>query len=585
MSDEPKPEQFAAAPPPDSNASTGLPDELQRERTRTRLASADALRAEHEVAQQRARLAELSAQLRSEQRRHEGIMGLRSVRLALGVSGRLRAVVVALERVSGGRVKAAGRAPQGLAGTSRRPHARIASGPHEDPRALPERYRAALLAALLDRSGPDARLRVTIIGRDSKGESKAERAGGSESADETELLFLKALATLGYDVTVMPAAGLIESVDPVPDVIVVADESGDPIGLPSAAIRVGVSRPSSPVAEIRGPWDVVISPGDDPGQAFVEGVERWLRATRVVIRVPAGSEETAASWGDTYVARDLRAAFRRAGWPARIQFYRTWDDPAVGYADVVVDLLGLYEAKTRPGSCRVLWQISHPELASPELYESYDLVFVASDSFARQMAERVSVPVRPLHQAADPERFRADPTGPHHELLFVANWRAGRLILEDLVPTDRLLAVYGRGWTPERLDAAYLAGESVDNDALGGYYASASIVLNDHWAGMRREGFISNRLYDASAAGAFVISDDVDGLDDEFDGGVLAYRDRKHLRQLVDQFLADPEARTTAAGRARRAVLERHTFAHRAAQLIEAVEPLLNRPPTEDGAP
>jgi spore maturation protein CgeB len=92
---------------------------------------------------------------------------------------------------------------------------------------------------------------------------------------------------------------------------------------------------------------------------------------------------------------------------------------------------------------------------------------------------------------------------------------------------------------------------------------------------MRREGFLSNRLYDASAAGAFVITDHVDGLEAEFDGGVVGYRDRAELRELIDHFLAAPDERREHAKRARAAVLDRHTFDHRARRFVELVAPLL----------
>ena len=263
----------------------------------------------------------------------------------------------------------------------------------------------------------------------------------------------------------------------------------------------------------------------DPAAAVVDAIDRWLRATRVAIRVPAASAATAETWGDTHLARAFRDALREAGWPTRLHYRSSWDDEAVGHDDVVLDLLGLHETATQPGAVRVLWQISHPELARPDLYDRYDLAFVASDPFAAVMAGQTAVPVRPLHQATDPERFRPTPGGPEHELLFIASWRpGGRRILEDLLPTERRLAVYGGRWTPERIDPAYLAGGAVPNPDLAAYYGAASIVLNDHWAGMRREGFLSNRLYDASAAGAFVITDDVEGLDAEFDGGVIGYR-------------------------------------------------------------
>jgi spore maturation protein CgeB len=279
----------------------------------------------------------------------------------------------------------------------------------------------------------------------------------------------------------------------------------------------------------------------------------------------------------------MRAALRIAGWPTRMYFHDRWDDPAVGEDDVVIDLLGRYVAETRPGAVRVLWQISHPEHATPALYRAYDLVFVASDTFARLMAQQMpDFPVQTLHQATDPDRFCPTPKGPAHELLYVANWREGRPILHDLLPTDRRLSVFGRGWTANHLDPVHHAGESISNDQLGPYYAAASIVLNDHAAGMRREGFLSNRLYDAAATGALVITDEVDGVADEFDGGVLVYRDRAHLRQLIDRYLADPEEARVLGERARRAVLERHTFAHRAKALIAAIEPLLARPESGD---
>jgi spore maturation protein CgeB len=86
---------------------------------------------------------------------------------------------------------------------------------------------------------------------------------------------------------------------------------------------------------------------------------------------------------------------------------------------------------------------------------------------------------------------------------------------------------------------------------------------------MQREGFLSNRLYDASAAGAFVISDGVDGLEAEFDGGIVAYRDRAHLRSLIDHYLEHPDERRDHAQRARAAVIARHTFDHRARALLD----------------
>ena len=151
--------------------------------------------------------------------------------------------------------------------------------------------------------------------------------------------------------------------------------------------------------------------------------------------------------------------------------------------------------------------------------------------------------------------------GPHHELLFVANSRGvHRRIVDELAPTDHDLAVFGGRWTPDLLDPRYLRGDGIPNEELATYYSAADIVLNDHWSDMAEQGFISNRLYDAAASGAFVISDNVEGIAEEFDGGVVTFETGEELHALIERYLADPEARAAHAARARAAVLARHTF-------------------------
>jgi len=560
---DPASEAGIAAPPGDLWPGAEAPNddgggELELERRRARRASADARNAEREVLELKDRLSQVTAELKIERRRYGALRQRRSTRLAVALADRLRALLRSVRR----RPRAeSGRAP---ASTTARP-APTALG-EVDPRSLPRLYRKAQLAALLDPRARAHPLRVTLVG------------------DATAAL-RSSLTARGYEVRAASGAERPESWPNGGGVAVVLDPTVDPIALPTGIIRVAwtaggtLEWPANVVAE----YDIVISTADDPGRSFVEAVERWLRATRVSIRVPPGSARMAARWGDTYLARDLRAALRTAGWPTRMHFHDRWNDPGVGEDDVVIDLLGRYVAETRPGTVRVLWQISHPELASADLYRSYDLVFVASDAFLELMAEQVpDLTLRPLHQATDPDRFRPTPKGPAHELLYVANWRAGRPIVEDLLPTERRLSVFGRGWTPDHLDPVHHAGESIPNDQLGPYYAAASIVLNDHAAGMRREGFLSNRLYDAAATGALVITDEVDGVADEFDGGVIVYRDRADLHQLIDRYLTNPAEARALGDRARRAVVKRHTFAHRAGALIAAIEPLLARPETSD---
>jgi hypothetical protein len=304
------------------------------------------------------------------------------------------------------------------------------------------------------------------------------------------------------------------------------------------------------------------------------------RPPSIAIHLSAPNAQAGATWGDTPFAEALRSGFQARGWVATVHAQDAWDAPASRDADVVLHLFGVRVPPVRPGQVSLLWIISHPDQVTARRCGTYDAVFVASSTFADELAGRIKSRVFTLAQATDPDRFYPDPTGPDHELLFVGGWRPdGRPILDALAGTTFDLAVYGGKWTPERLDPRYLRGEWIPNDQLRRYYSSADIVLNDTWHDMRDEGFIPNRVYDALASGAFVLSDLVAGMDEAFDGGVQTYDTDDELATIIEDALANPEARRAMAERGRAAVLARHTFAHR----VEAIIATLHGLPAAEG--
>ena len=74
-------------------------------------------------------------------------------------------------------------------------------------------------------------------------------------------------------------------------------------------------------------------------------------------------------------------------------------------------------------------------------------------------------------------------------------------------------------------------------------------MLADHWDDMREHGFISNRIYDALACGAVVVSDDVAGLDGRFGRGcaLRALQPRSGSFWLNERLLARLQQRTGSA--------------------------------------
>jgi O-antigen biosynthesis protein len=297
------------------------------------------------------------------------------------------------------------------------------------------------------------------------------------------------------------------------------------------------------------------------------------------LKIGAPNREVAPLWGDLHYAESIASELRRRGHRTLVQTLDEWEDEAGLSYDVVVHLKGLSRFHPKPGQFNVLWSISHPAELSGEECDGYDLIAVASPLFAERLGERTRTPVMVLEQATDPWVMRPEPREElAHELVYVANSRnILRPIVRDLLPTERDLAIWGSKWEG-LIDTSHVVGEYVPNSELRHVYSSASIVLNDHWEDMREEGYISNRLYDALACGALVLSDDVPGLTERFGEAVAVYRSRQELHELIEHLLSNPDERRRRAELGRATVLDGHTFAHRIDELLAVVQQRVQEP-------
>jgi O-antigen biosynthesis protein len=277
-------------------------------------------------------------------------------------------------------------------------------------------------------------------------------------------------------------------------------------------------------------------------------------------------------WGDTYFGHGLAEGLRALGQDV-VLLRRGADDHPMSYlSDVAVTIRGLKRVHPRPGLVNILWVISHPDLVRPEEVRDFDLVFAASEPWATAMSARAGVPVRVLHQATNSDLFHpGGATDEADDVLFVGNGRrdVGRKIVEDALAAGVALSVYGVNWD-ERLPAGVLQGASIDNRELVHRYSRAGIVLNDHWDDMARHGFLNNRLFDAVASGARVVSDHVEGAEELFKGAVKTYRTVDELAWLCSDegrasFPAAEERKDIAD-----LVRSEHNFHKRAEQLLAA---------------
>jgi len=305
----------------------------------------------------------------------------------------------------------------------------------------------------------------------------------------------------------------------------------------------------------------------DPRFTVVEGLPRL----RWSIKIAASAGPLGDTWGDVYFADDLADELRELGQRVvidrRHSHRRAVSDQL---DDVSLVIRGLESPEPRADVTSLLWVISHPDQVTGDEIAPYDRVFAASARWAAETSARTGRRIEPLLQATDPARFH--PGEPVDDLasdvLFVGSTRGEfRPLVREAVSAGADLAVYGGGWA-DHIDPRFVRGPFLPNDTLSAAYRSARIVLNDHWADMAESGFISNRLFDAVASGARVVSDPVAGLDELFGDSVVQVGSDTDMAAALDPARVWP---TDAERHARAlAVGAEHSFAHRARTLLEA---------------
>jgi Glycosyl transferases group 1 len=252
---------------------------------------------------------------------------------------------------------------------------------------------------------------------------------------------------------------------------------------------------------------------------------------------------------------------------------------------VCLVLRGVNHVVPRPDSVSIMWVISHPELLSADECARYDRVFAASSSWSAKVTDAWGIAVHPLLQCTDAELFdprRAVPdTG--DDIVFVGNTRTFfRPAVRYVVEAGASPVLYGSGWdafVPKELVRA----EFLPNAEVPAVYGSAGLVLNDHWEDMRRDGFISNRVFDVLAVGGRLLTDDVAGLDELFGSAVQVFRSGQDVARLLtgDRQGAFPDLDE------RRRIAERvraeHSFDSRARSLLHAALEVHGQRPVTSG--
>ncbi|MFG6502794.1 hypothetical protein [Microbacterium sp. P05] len=308
-----------------------------------------------------------------------------------------------------------------------------------------------------------------------------------------------------------------------------------------------------------------------PGRSVRLENGQTVPALRWALKTAAPAGPRAEWWGDTHFARGLAAALRRLGQEVVIDAYPARNRATTRLDDVTVALRGPEPIDPPETGISVLWVISHPDEQDRQSVGAFDIVFAASQPWASSASREFGKEIRPLLQCTDATRFHPSGRARGRDIVFVGTARG--IFRPSVVAPIRAgipVQVFGPDWR-EWIPASAIAGTGVPNADLPALYEQADVVLNDHWPAMKEQGFIANRPYDVVAAGGRVISDDVEGIRETFEGAVVTYRDVDELIALlrgdIDAAFPDQEELSRISAMIR----SRDSFDARARTLLHAV--------------
>ena len=239
--------------------------------------------------------------------------------------------------------------------------------------------------------------------------------------------------------------------------------------------------------------------------------------------------------------------------------------------------------KTRVRCPVVAWWVDNP-FRHPigELFPLYDALYIFDRSYMEPLRRAGAREVRFLPCCCDETVYRPRTLTPSQRqrygigIAFIA-WCYERRIEVVKEMAGLPLKIWGRGWsTPEartRLNGSReripIEERFVPDEEAALIYSGCQIGLNIH-ADQTRMGGLNTRSFELPAAGAFELTDAVEGMEELLEPGreVAVYRSPAEAREMAGYFLSHPEERASIAARGRERVLREHTYLHRMKTLL-----------------
>ncbi|MCM1324599.1 MAG: glycosyltransferase [Acetobacter sp.] len=303
------------------------------------------------------------------------------------------------------------------------------------------------------------------------------------------------------------------------------------------------------------------------------------------------SEKEWTAWGDYILGQDLKAGIESFDFTVQPAYIGNYYPSGSSKTKIDIYMHGFvpFNPPINDNKINVLYlyyplETAHTfkyknlkDIIEPSWYSlqtelwDFDLIAVASPTYQKEI-EKLGIKTIFAPQFTNSHKFFYEyDVDKAYDILFVGRPGYDRISARWAIESGFEVALFGNGWQ-DKAPKAFFKGDYIDNDELHKYYASAKIVLNDTREDMKKSGFISNRIFDVTASGGFLISDYMPEIEQFYGDNIPMFKTKEELAILLKYYLSHPEERAQKAKRAQEITLANFTHRQVAKRILSAVD-------------
>jgi hypothetical protein len=314
------------------------------------------------------------------------------------------------------------------------------------------------------------------------------------------------------------------------------------------------------------------SPASSPLSEEYAAIARGDHATgtRGTVRFAVSTDDPTEGKGDLFVALGLARALRREGWGVDVWPIRRWAEDVPDDTTVLVSMIESFVPGLVPATTATVAWVRNwtAQWASVPYLAEFDAVWASSSIARDELARAYDGPVEVVPIGVDLELFTVDPAEPRSDrtVTTVNFWGARRRVQDVLVEAAPPEPIVWFAANVEHVEPApgVELRPAVPYYALPEVYRAAAFVIDDVIAPAAEFGTLNSRLYESLACGALPVTDCALGLDELGLADVPLFTDAASLERAIAMPMDERDA---LAARLRDVVVERHSYAARAAQV------------------